>query len=56
MTFIRTDGTCLEVERDQGENKCFEILHKVVEDTEALRVLRPRYVGERTDLGGLERC
>lgn len=40
----------LEVEVDEGEDQRLEVLHKVVEDTEAFRVRRFLNVLEGTDL------
>jgi hypothetical protein len=44
------DATNLEVERDEREDKALEILDKVVENPETLRVLAALHVEQRSDL------
>jgi hypothetical protein len=43
-------ATNLEVERDEREDKALEILDKVVENPETLRVLAALHVEQRSDL------
>merc|ERR1740121_629762 len=48
---ISLDGLDTEVQADQAENKAFQILHQVVEHTQAFGVLRCLHVREGPDLG-----
>lgn len=48
------DGLDLEMQGDQAEDQCLEVLHQVVEDTQALRVGRLGDVDKGPNLGGLE--
>lgn len=50
---IERDGKYLEVERDQRENKGLQVLHKVVEHSQAIGVIRIGHIGQRADLRGL---
>lgn len=43
----------LEVQRDEGEHKCFEILHQVIEHAKTLRVSRFSHIDQRADFRGL---
>ena len=47
-------NTYLEVKGDEGEDQCLQVLHKVVEYTQSLRVGRFSHVHQRADLGGLD--
>ena len=52
---LSSDGLDLEMQCYQGEHQRFEILDKVVKDTQTFRVLRFCNIDERTNLGGLSR-
>lgn len=49
------DRLDLEVQRDQRENEALEILHQVVEASQAFRVVAGVHVGQRADFRGAER-
>jgi hypothetical protein len=44
---------CLEVERNQGEDECLEILHQIVEYTQSLRICRLGNIHQRANLRSL---
>lgn len=48
------DGLDLEMQGNQAEDQGLEVLHQVVEDTQALGVGRLGDVDERSNLGGLK--
>jgi hypothetical protein len=41
------------MQRDQGEDQCFEVLHKVVEYTQSFRICRFRNIYQRANLCSL---
>ena len=54
-TYAWANITHLEMQRYQREDKSFEILHQIVENTEPFRVSRFRDIDKRSDLGSLIR-
>ena len=52
---LASDRLDLEVKRNETENQCLQILHKVVEDTETFRIRGLRDVVDGADLSRLLR-
>lgn len=54
LAFRPSNRFDLEVQSYQREDQCLEILHKIVEHTQALRVLGFGNIDEGTNFSGLE--
>lgn len=54
MACWQSDRLNLEVKGDQAENKSLEILHKIIEDTQAFRIGRFRNVVNRANFCSLQ--
>lgn len=50
---VRSDRLYFEVQRYEREDQCLQILHQIVENPQALRVLRLIHINQRADLSGL---
>lgn len=54
MPVVNLNRLDLEVQRDQAEHQCLQILHQVVKDTQTLGVRRLGDIDQRANLSRLE--